>query len=107
MVTPLDFKRGATFSFGGLVPLPAGTWTATAQLRDFGAVKIVDLAVTLTPPVAPDTQYSLLLECPASATASWPKGVLLGDIKFADASVPPLIITTSTFGVNVIEAETL
>lgn len=99
----INFKRGSTFSYGGTFTMPAGTWTATAQLRDAQNVLIDDLDVTFTPPVSPATTHTLLIEKDAVDTAAWPTSRLRGDISFADTNSPEVVLITSTFVVNVIE----
>lgn len=101
----IHFKRGGTFSYGCLVQLPAGTWTARSQLRKEDGTAI-DLDVTLTPPVGPETRHTLLIEQDAADTESWPLQKLKGDVKFQDSSTPAVELPTSTFVVEVVERVT-
>jgi hypothetical protein len=104
MSASVTFKRGGTFSFGCTVLLPAGTWSAACQLRDGRGNLIQTVTVTLTPPVNPAIEHSLLLVVPAADTASWPVGqALYGDVEFTDASATPIVLPSGTFTVNVIE----
>lgn len=100
-----NFKRGGTFSYGCLVQLPTGTWSAAAQLLKADGSRI-DLDVTLTPPVAPSTKHTLLIEKSATGTTAWPLEMLKGDVKFSDSSTPAVKLPTSTFVVEVIEGIT-
>ena len=103
MSASVTFKRGGTFSYGCMVQLPAGTWSAACSLRNNRGDLIQTVTVTLTPPVNPSTEHSLLLVVAASATAIWPLEALYGDVEFTDASVTPIVIPSGTFTVNVIE----
>jgi hypothetical protein len=106
MRTALKFKRGATFSYGGLVALPDGsTWDADCKLRDLNENVIQDMTVTLTPPVAPETRHALLIEATSTQSAAWPLGALKGDVRFFDSADPPVVIVTSSFALNVAEME--
>ncbi len=85
----ISHKRGTTFSYGGLVRLPAGTWSARASVQTQTRQPVSDLVASLTPLVTPGAKgetHALLLEGSALTTATWPQGVLLGDILFLDAT---------------------
>jgi hypothetical protein len=104
----LNIKQGATLSQGGLVPqdvlYPGGTWTAKSEavVRGKESVRFT-LTATLTPPVAPSTDWAFLLFAPASATELWPIGKLLCDVDFIDsaASPEPFVISSETFTIVV------
>lgn len=96
--------RGGTFSLTGTATLPAGTWTATASLRNQRGVLVEDLAVELTAPQAPETDWTIVLEATAAATELWPVGQLQGDVRFQDDS--GVVVYTSEFIVNVREHHT-
>lgn len=95
MPASITFKRGSTFSFGCPVQLPAGTWTASAQLRSSTGKLVQQLTVTLTPPVAPATTHQLLLTATALQSKTWPLGEVSGDVRFTDSN--GLVIPTSSF----------
>lgn len=98
----ISHKRGTTFSYGGLVKLPAGTWTARASVQTQTRQPVSDLVASLTllgTPGAKGETHTLLLECPALTTAAWPQGVLLGDILFLDAA--GLVLPSETFAIAV------
>jgi len=96
----IQHKKGATFSYAGLVKLPAGTWSAACELHN-GAMLVETLTATLTAlgALGPEGEtHSLLIEAQASNTANWPIAKLKGDIVFSAAS---LVIATNTFHVLV------
>lgn len=82
----LTIKRGATFNYAGFVNLPAGTWSASAHVKQADGVLVAVLSVTLTPPVSPETRHAIALNATASATANWPLSKLLCDVRFVEAS---------------------
>lgn len=107
MTISIEFKAGGTFSYGCLVQLPTGSWSAKAQLRRAaGSALVVELIATLTAPTAPETRHKLLLESPSNLTKLWPVQTLVGDVLFIDASAPPVVLPTSTFSMNVIAGVT-
>jgi hypothetical protein len=101
MTTIYNFKRGSTLSLGGTVQLPSGTWTATAQVKDSSLTLVEGMNVTLTPPVAPSTLHTIVLEAHSTMTNDWPIDSLQCDIRFADASTPPVVLDSTTFVINV------
>lgn len=96
-------KRGATLSLAGTVVLPTGTWTATAQIKDTNLAIIDTVTVTLTPPAGQATAHSILMVVSSTKTALWPIGNLFCDIRFADASSPPVVLPSPTFTIRVIQ----
>lgn len=106
MSAQITFKRGSTFSYSGMVELPVGTWSAAAHIRTPNGDLIQALTVTLTPPVNPSTEHTLLLEATAAQTLLWPCEKLEGDVVFTDASVTPVVVPTGTFTVEVREKVT-
>ena len=94
-------KRGATLSLAGSVELPAGTWSASAQVRSAVLALVEQLVVTLTPPVLPATAHTILIEASSAQTADWPIGSLMCDVRFADASATPVVVPSPTFVINV------
>lgn len=105
-MSTINFKRGGTFSFGCKVKMPAGTWSAVGKLREPGGAPVQTLTVTLDPlEDDPDFNYTILIVAPSTDTPEWPVRVLRGDIKFSDASTPPVVLPTSTFTVAVEEME--
>ena len=98
-------KAGSTFSYAGTCGLPAGSWTATCQVRSMEApyALIGTVVVTLGVAVAGLTPIALL--CPASQTASWPEGVQELDIRYTDAS--GVVLHTSTVLVPVLRSITV
>jgi hypothetical protein len=86
MTVKLPFKKGASFSFGGTVALPAATtWTAQSQVRDAGGGLVADLTVTLTPlaPPTADATPAILLVT-AADTSAW-EGPLFFDVVYVSA----------------------
>ena len=113
MTTPTyTHKRGATLSLAGTVTLPAGVWSATSQVKqDVGGVLtlVEELAVTLAPIAVPDPggpTHTILLESSSAAASDWPLGRLQCDVRFADASVPPVVLPTETFDIKVVREVT-
>lgn len=107
MIQKITHKRGATFSYSGLVTLPAGTWSASCDLDNAGGIKLTDATVTLSTlgsPGANGETHSILIEVAAATTAAWPIGTLSGDIRFADNA--GVIVYTSTFYISVAKAIT-
>jgi len=101
-IQTISHKRGTTFSYGGLVKLPAGTWLGRSSLQTQTRRPVGDLVVSLTalPAHGPKGEtHALLLECAAVDTAAWPQGTLVGDILFIDAG--GLVLQSETFAVNV------
>lgn len=95
-------KRGATLSLAGTVQLPAGTWSASAQVRSTTSLSLVEqLSVTLTPPVFPATAHAILIEASSAQSADWPIGTLLCDVRFSDASATPVVLPSPTFAIQV------
>lgn len=102
-IQTISHKRGATFSYGGLVKLPLGSWVASSSLVMLSGVKLQpSLQVSLTPLGAPGSNgetHSLLIESPASTTKDWPIASLHGDIVFQDAQ--GVVLASQTFRVMV------
>ncbi len=94
-------KRGATLSLAGTVTLPAGSWSATAQVRNSSGSLVQQLSVTLQAPVAPATAHAILIEATADQALTWPLGDLRCDVRFADASDPPVVVPSPTFIIKV------
>jgi hypothetical protein len=91
-------KRGDTISLAGTVTLPAGgNWHGISEVRTPDRVLVGSFVVTVTPPVAPATAYSVLVEAASTETAGWPVGGLLCDVRFIDDSTPPVVRTFPDF----------
>jgi hypothetical protein len=99
-------KRGATLSLAGTVELPAGAWSGSAQVRTDKGLLIDTLTVKMSAPVAPATAWSVLIVGDSTKTAIWPFGDLQCDVRFQDASNPPVVLPTETFIVTVERAIT-
>ena len=99
-----DIKRGATLSLGGYINLPAGVWTIESMVRDGNGELIQVLTAELTPPVAPSTQYGVLLTCSAEDTSVWPLGTLFCDVRFTNDDL--VVIISPTFNIVVLEEYT-
>lgn len=97
----IDLKKGSTLSLGGTVALPSGTWTAKASVKDVNRVIIDELVVTLTAPVSPATDHTILLEGSATMTADWAYGRRECDIRYQDAT--GYVISSPTFYINVVK----
>lgn len=108
-ITRTSIKRGATFSLPLLVALPAGAWSATCNIRKIDDTLVGSPAVTLVPLGTPDADgntHSGLVEATSVETASWALGTWCADIRFADTSVPPVVIFSDQFCVAVAKANT-
>ena len=109
MPTPkvLEIKRGATLSRAQLLPADAlyegGTWIAKCQAVGKLSEERVTLTAALLPPVAPNTQYTLHLFAPASATALWNVEKYECDVDLIDTSADPepFVIPSATFLIDV------
>lgn len=113
-------KAGSTFSYAGTCQLPAGAWSATAQLRAVADNALLGtLTVTLgaaPSPEAPANSAAAPLPTPialyaaATDTALWPPGVHQLDIRYAQAGAPPgapaTVLHTSTLLLPVTRAVT-
>jgi hypothetical protein len=99
----ITHKRGNTFSYAGTITLPAGAWTASAQVRDGKAGTLLStLATTLVAQGA--NVWALALHATSAQTSTWPVSAygkttpLLCDIKFSDGTT---VVRTETFGIDV------
>lgn len=99
-----DIKQGATLSLGGYVNLPTGLWSIASDVRDGNGVLIQALTATITDPVIPSDQFSVLLTATPEQTAIWPLGTLYCDVRFTQDSGLELI--SPTFNIVVLEAQT-
>lgn len=87
-MSDLAFKRGSTLSLGGIVKLPAGTWTASSKVQLINGIKVT-LTVALTALASPGQDgetHTILISKPAADTASWALGTAMMDILFEDAA---------------------
>ena len=100
----ITIKRGATFSYLGTISLPAGVWTAQAQIRNAAGELVDSFVVVITPPLAPSVLHGISLYVPASSTVTWPIATLLSDIKFTDAA--GFVLYGETFAITIEKAET-
>lgn len=101
-------KRGATLSLAGTAKLPAptGAWSGAAQVRSADGTLQEDLSVTVSTTPTPGT-YAVLIEGSSVQTADWPEGESLRcDVRFADAAVPPQVVSSPTFTIRVLKAIT-
>lgn len=109
MTQTVNVKAGATFSVAMLVLLPAGTWSASCQVRKGDGTLIEALTVTLAPLSTPGSDgntHSGLLEATSVQTALWPLGSHRSDVWFTDASTPPVAVPSPTFVIVVDKGET-
>ena len=97
-VQSVILKRGATLNLAGYLNLPAGSWDATSEVKDAGGILVSDLTVVLTPPVSPNTLWTITLSQTADATLEWPLGPLSCDIRFTDGTN---VLYTPTFTIFV------
>ena len=70
----------------GYVNLPVGSWTAISEVKSQTGTLVDNLTVTLTAPVSPAINWTLLLNASATVTATWPLGPLNCDIRFTDGT---------------------
>lgn len=83
----LNLKLGSTLKIAGSVLLPAGTWMLTADVKRTNGALVSGLTTTLTVLATPTTKatHSMLVTATPAATATWPVGNLLCDLRFQDA----------------------
>lgn len=100
----IPFKAGSTFGYAGTCRLPAGTWTATCQLRSTlgDAALLGSIGVTLG--ASANGVTPIALHAPATDTATWPVGQHQLDVRYADAG--GTVLHTSTLLLPVIRAVT-
>ena len=104
MTSSVAVKQGATFSLPILVMLPAGTWSATCEVRKADGTLVGALAVTLADLPQPDADgntHAGLLEATSAQTHEWQLGTWHADIRLSNTSTPPVVIYTETFAVTV------
>jgi hypothetical protein len=103
----ISHRRGATFSYSGLVKLPAGVWSAECELRSTAGILIDNLEVTLSvlqnPGPAAET-HAITVARAAGLTGAWPVGTSVGDILFADGA--GVVLATGTFTVAIVRGVT-
>lgn len=99
----IEHKRGATFSWAGTVRLPAGTWTATSQVKMPDGSAIENLVVTLLQPVSPSLDHTISLYAWAVQTSLWPLGNAICDIRFTAGTE---VIYCPTFEIQIVEVVT-
>lgn len=98
-----DIKVGDTFSWATVCPLPAGTWSATCQIRSRDTLSLMgDLTVTVGTPVGDVTPITV--EAPPSLTATWQPIPAVLDIRFMDET--GAVIHTQNVGIRVTRAIT-
>lgn len=105
-MSEIRHKKGTTFSYSGLVKLPAGSWAAACKLNAADGALVETLSVTLTAlgSLGPAGEtHSILLESSATGTSDWPIARLQGDIAFTSGAI---VIATNTFFVIVQKGET-
>lgn len=99
-----EHKAGGDLSLAGTVELPAGTWSATSQVRDAAGELVTSLAASLQ---ADGDAYTLLLEATSTQTAGWTEGATLYcDVRFQDNSTPAVVLYSATFAIHVVQAIT-
>lgn len=97
-------KIGDTFSYAGTCRLPAGTWTATCELRSTGGTAALIGTIQVTLGVAVDGATPIALYAAAADVATWSAGHHQLDIRYADAG--GTVVHTSTLLLPVIRAVT-
>lgn len=103
----IEIKRGATLTRAVLVPAdaiyPGGAWIAKCEAVGKLSNTRVTLTATLLPPVAPNTQYTLHLFAPASATKLWPVEKFECDVDLIDTAAEgePFVLPSETFLIDV------
>ncbi len=78
----IPFKSGSTFSLAFSLLLPAGTWTAKADVKTLERVLVEHLHVSIAAPDAPEMEHIVLLTADYPQTALWPRERLISDILF-------------------------
>ena len=104
-IQSVTVKRGATFSYAGLVNLPGDfAWSANSNIRDKTGAVIQALNVTLEEPLPDSNQWRILLTATPEETLTWPLGTLYWDIRYSSDSNP--VIISPTISVLVVDSET-
>lgn len=104
-IQSVTVKRGATFSYAGLVNLPGDfVWSANSNIRDRTGAVIQALDVTLAEPLPDSDQWRILLTATPEDTLAWPIGALYWDIRYINESNS--VIISPTISVFVVESET-
>lgn len=98
-----NLKQGDTLSIGGYINLPAGTWSIESMVRTFDDVLVDTLESSIVAPTPPDDQYAIALLATPDKTVDWPLGQLYCDVRFTDGA---LVVTSPTFSIVVLEAQT-
>jgi len=104
-IQSVTVKRGATFSYAGLVNLPGDfVWSANSNIRDRTGAVIQTLDVTLAEPLPDSDQWRILLTATPEDTLAWPIGTLYWDIRYINEF--DSVIISPTISVFVVESET-
>lgn len=98
------FKAGGTFSYAGTCRLPAGTWTATCQLRSTQGDDVLLGAIEVTLGATVNGSAPIALYASAVDSATWPVGQHQLDIRYVDSG--GTVVHTSTLLLPVIRAVT-
>jgi len=105
----IKFIRGSTFSYTGLIKLPAGLWTVSGDIKIKEGSLVSEMVCTLVPLSVPDASgntHSILLEVDSTVTTNWPINTLIADLYFSDDSVPTVVLISSTFSIAVQDSVT-
>lgn len=97
-------KAGDTFSYAGTCKLPAGSWTASCQVRSWDGASTLVGTVAVTLGTAVNGETPIALYAAASATAIWPVATHELDIRYADAS--GIVVHSSTILLPVMKSVT-
>lgn len=110
MTASISMKAGETFSLDGLYadvddePIDVGDYTITSQVRRLPARTLVeDLTVVIDPDQATNTGV-FTISATATATAEWPLGSLICDVRLEDGD--GVVQYTATFSIVVAQAVT-
>lgn len=98
------FKAGGTFSYAGTCRLPAGTWTATCELRSTQGDDVLLGAIEVTLGATVNGSAPIALHASAVDSATWPVGQHQLDIRYVDGG--GTVVHTSTLLLPVIRAVT-
>lgn len=113
----IPFKAGDTFNFVGSIPylaLPQGaTWAARCWIKNPSSktrpLPQVDyITATLSAPATSGDDWGITLYRSSTATNLWPRPrdhretlELVADIEIYDTTSPPVVLTTSSFIIEI------
>lgn len=103
----ITIRRGDTLSYGGVVALPAGNWSATCSLGAVGSIHVNLSPIGPSPNDPTRNEWTIALEASSAETGAWqispsyPKTLreVEARIRFQDDSNPPIVKSSAPFKV--------